>query len=81
MLITLNFFSNDESLLKVFFSFTVLAKVPVNNSQVVVTCCYVTMLFTVNLFSNDESLLIVFFSFTVLAKVTVNSSQIVVTCC
>ena len=78
MLITVNFFSNNESPLKVFFSFTVLAKVSVNNSQVVVTCCYVTMLFTVNLLFNDESLLKVFFSFTVLAKVSVNNSQIVV---
>ena len=76
MLITVNLFCNDERLLIVFFSFTVLAKVTVNFCQVVVTCCYVTMLFTVNLFFNDESLLIIFFNVTVLAKDTVNSSQV-----
>ena len=39
-----------------------MAKVSVNNSQLVVTCCYLTMVFTVNLFSNDQSVLMVFFS-------------------
>ena len=60
-------------------SLTVLAKVSLNSSQVLVTYCYVTMLFAVNLSSNHESLLIVFFSIAVLAMVTVNSSQVVVT--
>ena len=60
------------------FCFTVLAKVAVNSSQVVVACSYVAMVFTVNLFSNDQSLVMVFFSLSVLAKVTVNSSQVVV---
>ena len=65
----------------VFFSFTVLAKVSVNNSQIVVTCCYLTMVFTVNLFSNDQSLLMVFFSLILLAKKNRNICQVIVACC
>ena len=58
----------------VFFSLIVLTKVSVNNSQVVVTCRYVTMVFTINLFSNGKRLLIVFFCLIVLTKVIVNIS-------
>ena len=71
MVFTVNLLSNYQSLLMVFFSFTVLAKVTANISQVIVARCFETMVFTVNFFSNNQSLLIVFFSFTVLAKVTV----------
>ena len=35
----------------VFFSLSVLTKVTVNSSKVVVTCSYLTMVFTINLFS------------------------------
>ena len=81
MVFTVNLFSNDQSLLMVFFSFTVLAKATVNISPVIVACRYETMVFTVNLFSNDHCLLMVFFSFTILAKVKVNNSQVIVARC
>ena len=62
------------------FSLSVLAKVSVNISKILVACCYVTVVFTVNLFSHSQSLFMVLFSFSVLAKVSVNMSQIVVAC-
>ena len=38
----------------VFFNFTLVAKVSVSISQVVVASCYITMVFTVNLFSSVQ---------------------------
>ena len=37
----------------VLFSLSVLAKVSVNISKILVACCYVTVVFTVNLFSHS----------------------------
>ena len=53
------------------FSLTVLTKVTVNISQVVVTCRYVFMVFAVNLFSNGERPFMVFPSVGVLANGTI----------
>ena len=64
-----------------FRSLTVLPKNPVNIPQVVVACCYVTMVFTVNVSSYDESLLRIFFRLTLLSKGTVIISKFVATCC
>ena len=53
MVLTVNLFSHRKSLLMVLFSLSVLAKISVNISKVVVACCYVTVVFTVNLFSHS----------------------------